>query len=229
MRTIVGVLAEPPLPGVCKTKLLAASGPDWVAGLSAAMLRDMLDGAQTIAAEDYVVLTTPVPSSQEALEVLVRHVPVPWKIVAQPDEDRAARITHGFATLAERAGEAGHEAANLLLLTADAPSFDVEPLAKALAEPLPDRALLMAPAENGDVWALAASRFDPAVLRDLPWGTPALVETLRLRCRELGIAASEIPPWYTVDEPSDALRLFDELRKHPDRAPRSAHFLVTHA
>lgn len=227
MKTLVGVLAEPPIPGACKTKLLAAYGPDWIAGLSAAILRDMLDGAQAIAADDYVVFTKSTPSSQEALEVLVRHVPVPWKIVAQPNEERGERIAHAFVTLAERAGEG---AANAVLFTADAPSFDIEPLTKALLEEgVPDRALLIAPSEGGEVWALAASRFDPAVLRELPWGTPALVETMRLRCRELGIAIREVPAWYTVDEPSDVYRLLDEIRKHPDRAPRSAQYLVTHA
>lgn len=226
MKTIVGVLAEPPLAGDCKKTLLAAYGPEWVAGLYAAMLRDVLDGAQAIAADDYVVLTTATPTAQAALEVLVRHVPVPWKIVAQEAEERGARIEHAFASLAERfAGEP----TKILLFTADAPSFDIDPLGAGLAADLSDGSLVVAPAENGEVWALAAERFDPRVLRDLPWGTPAVVETLRVRARELGIALRETPPWYTVDQPSDVLRLLDELRKHPDRAPRSAQYVVTHA
>ena len=54
----VGVLAEPPLPGECKKGLLAAHGADWIAGFYAAVLRDVLDGAQSIGADEYVVFTT---------------------------------------------------------------------------------------------------------------------------------------------------------------------------
>lgn len=213
MKTLVGVLAEPPLAGECKKALLAAHGADWVAGFYAAMLRDVLDGAQAIAAEDYVVLAT---SGVDALE---RHVPVPWRVVAQPEAERGSRIAHAFATLGEQTA----------LFTGDAPSFDVGPLASVLEEELPPDVLVVAPSEGGDVCAMVSSRFRPALVRDLPWGTPAVFETLRVRCRELGVALREVPPWYTVDQPSDVLRLLDELRKHPDRAPRSAQYLVTHA
>ncbi len=226
MKTFVGVLAEPPLPGRCKQRLLAAHGAEWASGLYAAMLRDMLDGAQAIDADDYVVLAAPEPSAQEALEVLVRHVPVPWKIVAQPSADRGTRILHGLEALLDRGGG---EPAAALLFTADAPSFDIEPIA-AVAAALPDDAtLVVAPAESGEVRAIAASRPQRELLRELPWGTPAVMETIRVRCKEIGISLRELPAWYTVDEPSDVLRLLDELRLHPNRAPRSAQYLVTHA
>jgi uncharacterized protein len=211
----VGVLAEPPLPGECKKGLLAAHGPDWIVGFYAAVLRDMLDGAQAIGADDYVIFAT------RGLDVLERQVPVPWRVVLQPGEERGSRVAHAFETLGERT----------VLFTADAPSFDVGPLASALLEEEVEEEapLVVVPSESGDVCALFSSRFDPVLVRDLPWGTPAIADTLRLRCRELGIAVRDVPPWYTVDQPSDVLRLLDELRKHPDRAPRCAQYLVTHA
>jgi hypothetical protein len=55
------------------------------------------------------------------------------------------------------------------------------------------------------------------------------METTRLRCRELGLALRELPKWYGVEEPSDVMRLLDDLRKHPEWAPRSAQFLATNA
>lgn len=213
MKTFVGLLAEPPLPGECKKALLAAHGPDWVAGFYAAMLRDVLDGAQAIAADDYFVFAT------SGIDALERHVPVPWRVVAQPDAERGSRIAHAFATLGGRTA----------LFTGDAPSFDVDPLVKAMSEREEEGVLVLAPSEGGDVCALVSAAFDPALVRDLPWGTPAVVETLRLRSRDLGVTVREVPPWYTVDQPSDVLRLLDELRRHPDRAPRSAQYLVTHA
>lgn len=216
MSTFIGVLTEPPLPGECKKSLLAAHGPDWVAGFYAAMLRDMLDGAQAIAAEDYVVFAT------SGIGALERHVPVPWRVISQPGADRGSRIAHAFAMLGERSERA-------VLFTGDAPSFDVGPLATALEEEVPPGTVVVVPSESGEVCAIATSRFDPVLVRDLPWGTPAVFDTLRVRSREHGIALRELPAWYTVDEPSDVLRLLDELRKHPDRAPRAAQYIVTHA
>lgn len=223
MRTFVGVLAEAPLSGWCKRRLLAAHGADWVAGFYAAMLRDVLDGAQAIDADDYVVLASPEPSAQEALEVLVRHVPVPWKIVAQAASERGARIRDAVAVLLERG--AG-EPARAVLLAADAPSFDVAPIAEACARASDE--LTVAPTESGEVFALVTRRVLDDVLDGLPWETPAVIETMRVRCRDLGVALRELPASYAVDEPSDVLRLLDELRRHPDRAPRAAQYLVTH-
>lgn len=205
----VGVLAEAPLPGECKKALLAAHGADWIAGFYAAVLRDVLDGAQAIAADDYVVFTT------DGVEALERQVPVPWRVVRQPEREHGSRIAHAFATFGERT----------LLFTGDAPSFDIDPLLPLLEE----EGVVAVPSEGGDLCAIAATRFDPRLVRDLPWGTPAVFETLRLRARELGVHLAEAPPWYTVDQPSDVMRLLDELRRHPERAPRSAQYLVTHA
>jgi glycosyltransferase A (GT-A) superfamily protein (DUF2064 family) len=73
------------------------------------------------------------------------------------------------------------------------------------------------------------SRVEPTLLRDIPWSTPAVLETTRLRCRELGLTVRELPEWYGVDEPSDVLALLDEMRTNPERAPRTAQFLVKNA
>lgn len=216
MSTVVGVLAEAPIAGVCKEPLLAAHGPEWVSGLYAAMLRDVLDGAQALDAANYVVFAAPKPSAQEARESLVRHVPGPWKIVAQPTGDRGARIAHALGALLERAGDAPRRA---VLLTADVPSFEVAALA-AVAE---GEDLAVAEAEGGVVWAIAASSLAAPRLDGVPWGTPAVAEALGAKARR------EVSTCYAVDAPSDVLRLVEELRAHPDRAPRSAHYLVTHA
>ena len=228
MRTVVGVLAEPPIAGACKKGLLAAHGEEWVAGLYAAMLRDVLDGAQSIDAASYVALTSPVPSSQVALEVLVRHVPVPWKIVAQPEARRGARIVHGLGSLLASGG-AEETAAAAVLFTADAPSFDPAPLVEAAARIGHEPGLTVAPTESGDIGAIATGHLDAALYRDVPWETPAAFDVLRARCREHGVPLRALPAWYAVDAPSDVLRLAEELRSHPERAPRSAQYLVTHA
>jgi glycosyltransferase A (GT-A) superfamily protein (DUF2064 family) len=73
------------------------------------------------------------------------------------------------------------------------------------------------------------SRVEPRLVRDMPWSTPAMMDATRLRCREQGLTIRELPKWYDVDEPSDVMKLLDEVRKHPERAPRTAQFLVMNA
>jgi uncharacterized protein len=222
----IGVLAEAPVPGRCKTKLLAAYGADWVSGLYAAMLRDTLDGLQSIDADAYVVFAEPVADepagAERAVAVLERHAPRPWVIVPQRAAEIGARVEHALSHLLDRA--AGEVA---VLAVSDAPSFPTAPLEAALAGAESSEQLVLGPSEDGGVYVVATSRLEPRLFPDAPWGTPALLETARVRCRALGIELRELPTWYDIDEPSDVLRLLDELRKAPELAPRTAQYLAT--
>jgi hypothetical protein len=243
VKLAIGVLARAPVAGRCKRRLLAAHEGGWVAGLCAAMLRDTVDGLLSVEASDYVVVASPLPAdesgamdfttrAQAAVDVLARHVPAPWSVMPptprtpeRPGDDRGVAL---HDTLLELLFD--REAA--VLVSADAPTAPVDPLGPALESLVAARtkhaAALLGPTDQGGAFLFATNRaVDMRLLHDLPWETPALAETIRLRCRDLGIALDELPPWYTVDEPSDVLRLLDELRKHPERAPRTAQFVVT--
>ncbi|MBX3187259.1 MAG: DUF2064 domain-containing protein [Labilithrix sp.] len=222
--TRIGVLAEAPIAGRCKPQLLAAHEGKWVAGLYAAMLRDTLDGMQSVTADEYVVFAPrregEGEAAESALAILGRHVPAPWEIVAQESDDFGARVEQALATLLAR-GEG-----LAILSTSDAPSIPIEPLEEATANAKPSE-IVVGPNEDGGCYLLAMAALHPRLVRDVPWTTPAAMATLRARCKELGLTLRELPTWYDVDEPSDVLKLLDELRKHPERAPRTAQFLVT--
>lgn len=221
MKTAVGVMAEAPLPGLCKARLLAAHSAEWVTALSAAMLRDTLDGLQAVPADDYIVFVE--APSELAFEVLMRHVPSPWRLVAQCGDDPGARSEHALATMFEGG------ATYALLSGADAPSFPTDPLTAAMADHAPCSEILVGPREDGGTYVIGMPRLEPRLLRDIPWDTPAVAETIRLRCRELGLSLRELPKAYDVDEPPDVLLLLDEMRRHPERAPRTAQFLIKNA
>jgi rSAM/selenodomain-associated transferase 1 len=236
MKRAIGVMARAPLPGRCKTRLLAAHGAEWVASLYAAMLRDTLDGLQSVTADHYVVFVAPVPPApgeegdpqaltKLAFDVLARHVPAPWELVAQQGDDLGTRMEHAFGVMFERG------ASYALLSGSDAPTFPTEPLAEAFADDAlaAQHDVLVGPSEDGGYYAIGMSRVEPRLLRDIPWSTPAVMETTRRRCKELGVTLRELPKWYDVDEPSDVMRLLDEVRKHPERAPRTAQFLAMNA
>ncbi len=239
MKRAIGVMARAPVPGRCKTRLLAAHGAEWVAALYAAMLRDTLDGLQSVTADEYLVFAAPVPAApgeeeeeededaraKLAFDVLARHVPAPWELVAQRGDDLGARMEHAFGVMFERG------ASYALLSGSDAPSFPTEPLALAFADEAlaTNPEVLVGPSDDGGYYAIGMARVEPRLLRDIPWSTPAVMETTRLRCKELGVALRELPKWYDVDEPSDVMKLLDEVKKHPDRAPRTAQFFAKNA
>lgn len=237
MSQAIGVMAQAPIPGRCKTELLAAHGAEWVAGLCSAMLRDTLDGLQSVTADDYFVFLAPVPRlpgedtddevlAQLAIDVLGRHVPAPWELVAQTGADQGALVEHAFTTMFARG------ATYALLAAGDAPSVPTEPIAEAVANATRATArgeVLIGPSEDGGYYVIGMSENEPRLVRDIPWSTPAILDTTRLRCREAGLTIRELPKWYGVREPSDVLKLLDEVRKHPERAPRTAQFLVMQA
>jgi glycosyltransferase A (GT-A) superfamily protein (DUF2064 family) len=229
-RTAIGVMAEAPIAGRCKTSLLAAHAADWVTGLYAAMLRDTLDGLQAVPADAYVVFVEPrgpapadEPSPQLALDVLARHLPSPWELVALEGDDLGARIQGALAHLL------GAGASYAIVSGSDAPSFPTEPLESAVADTSTRASILLGPSAAGGYHLIGMPRVEPRVLEGIPWSTPAVLATTRLRCRELGLTVRELPAWYEVQEPSDVLALLDELRAHPERAPRTAQFLTKNA
>ena len=226
-RVAIGVLARAPLPGECKKRLLAAHPPAWVSGLYAAMLRDTIDGLQSVTADEYLVFAAPLEggagdvAAKTAVDVLARHVPSPWEVIAQAVDDPGARMEHALSVMFERG------ASYVVLAAADAPSAPTEPLEAALADEGKRAGVLIAPSEDGGYYAIGMPRLEPSLVRDMPWSTPAMMETTRLRCRNAGLEVVELPRWRDVDEPSDVLALIDELRRHPERAPRTAQFIVT--
>lgn len=227
-RTCIGVLAHAPVAGTCKVPLLAAHPPQWVAGLYAAMLRDTLDGLLSVTADEYLVFAAPHAETESseapaktATEILARHVPGPWDVIAQAETDLGARMEHAFGAMFDRG------ATYALLVEADAPSLPTEPIEEALADDVKRAGVIVGPTEDGAFYAIGTPRPEPAIVRDLPWGTPAVLETTRRRCKNAGLALTELASWYDVHDPSDVLTLIEELRKHPERAPRTAQFIVT--
>lgn len=218
--TRIGVMARAPLQGRIGSRLLGVHGEQWVAGLYAAMLRDTLDGLQSIEATRYVVFVAALPGDTDpkpALDVVARHAPPPWEVVAQEGADLGARIKNAIAVL-------GADGARGVLTASDAPSFPTEPLEEALAA---GDDVVLGPSSDGTYYLVGIKGGDGRIFDHVPWKTPALLDATRARCRDLGLSVRELAPWYRVDDPSDVHDLLDELRRHPERAPRTAQFIVT--
>lgn len=216
MTTTICVVARAPLAGRCKPKIAKVFGPEFAAKLCAAMLRDTLDGLNAIDVDRHV---TTYLVEDGATAALGNHVHPPWALAPQPEGDLGCAIVHA----AETFGKDGP----LLLARTDSPTFDTDEAEKALKRLTSDEAdVVLAPTADGGFHFIATRTFAPRMFEDVPWSTAEVVTTIRARCAELALRLEELPEHYDVDSQEDLERLVMELKAHPNRAPRTAEFLV---
>jgi len=214
--TTICVIARAPLEGRCKPKISDFLGPEFTAKLCAAMLRDTLDGLNAIEVDRHVT-TYLVEEGADAM--LARHVHPPWTLSPQPEGDLGAAIVHAEETF----GKDGP----LLLARSDSPTAATEDAERALARLSKDEVdVVLAPTADGGFHFIATRSFTPALFEGIPWGTPEVNARIRAVCSDLSLRLEELPEHYDVDSPQDLERLTAELKAHPDRAPRTAEFLL---
>lgn len=212
-------MARAPLPGHCKTRLLGAYDPAWVAELCAAMLVDTLAAFGRLEPASKIVFVAPFDGGDAQAE-LAPHVPPGWAVILQRGEDLGARIDHAFSTMFEKG------AACAVVSGSDAPTLRMGPFASALEMMREHRdEVLLAPCEDGGYSLVALTRQEPRLFESMPWSTSRVLAETRRRAVAAGLRVRELPLGYDVDEPADVARLADELRHAPHRAPRTAALL----
>jgi uncharacterized protein len=212
----IGVMARAPVPGHCKTRLLAEYDPAWVASLYAALLEDTLAALGTVRAERRTVFLAPDPGAEALLAPLV---PAGWDVTLQRGDELGERLVHAFDAML---GGAGIDAA--LISGSDAPLLPVEPLCDALAT-LAEDEVLLGPCEDGGYALLAIRTPAPHLFAAMPWSTSSVAAETRARAVARGSRVRELPVTWDVDEPADVERLRIELRRSPERAPAAARLL----
>jgi hypothetical protein len=147
----------------------------WLARLSAAMLRDTLDGLEVVPANRHVVLTD---ADEEGRRVLERHLPLPWTLAGSIEE---LDTSDGF-----------------IVATPLAPAAEIEMLIGLAAK---ESFSVVGRSSSGDLWLFG----------------------VRAECKDLVV----LPPATIVDSQPALEALLDELRRHHERAPRTAQLAMT--
>ena len=232
----IGVMARAPVPNECKTRLASAVGAEFAADLCRAMLVDTLAGiAAAFSSSRLVVMAAPENDGVARLRAIAGSE---WEIVPQSCEGLGARLAQSFRVLGRGGGA-------VALVDADSPTAPWARAAAALSRMKGPRQACMGPCEDGGYWLIALTAgFPPDALRDpgrgasggptvelgifdgIAWSTPVVAEQTRARCRDLGLALTELPTSFDVDEPADLERLREDLRRDPSRAPTTARLLA---
>jgi hypothetical protein len=204
------VMAKAPVPGTVKTRLGLL--PQDAAGLQAALIRDAVEKARTLAQ------TTLAGAPADRLDLIRPLLPDDVALVPQPPGDLGDRMLSGARTLFDTAP------VPILLLGTDAPTLSADAIVTA-ASALALHDISIIPSTDGGYVLLGLCRPVGAVFRGVDWSTEAVHRQTLERAGEVGLSVYEGDPWYDVDEPEDLDRLRGELAARSHLAPRTAEFL----
>jgi uncharacterized protein len=187
-KNLLAVFAKQPLPGRVKTRLAAATSPEFAARLAEAMLRDTLGKMAKIAAERVIVYA---PASAEGyFRALAGSA---FAFVPQAEGDLGARL----ASFVNEHG-AGRR---VVLLGADSPTLPCDHVQQAFAS-LATADVVIGPATDGGYYLLGLSK--PAALFDgIDWSGPHVLAQTCARIQSLDLRLHMLPPWYDIDTAED--------------------------
>lgn len=199
MSTIV-VIADAPVAGHALRPMLPYFGHETLAKLSAAMLRDSLDGLLALGASRHVLLGR--ANTDEDLDAFASCVHTPWEIVR-----------HHAGALEEILSKAE---GSVVLAAPDAPSAATEPVEQAFRVAAQKPETLALGCAQRDEWATLV--FPAARAAEvIPLVAQPSAKPFAALANSDGLIT--LPTCHAVRELADIDVLFEELKRHPERAP----------
>lgn len=189
-RTLL-VFAKSPEPGRVKTRLARVMGPARAAELYRRMGRRVVD---QLRGGDYrIVVCFDPPDAERAVRRWLGADSLSFR--PQSPGDLGERMVRAFEGAFRRAEE-------VCVVGTDAPSVDRTVISRAFRE-LERVDVVLGPARDGGYYLMALKRPIPALFRDVPWSTDAVLEVTLERARELGLAVAQLEERSDVDTVED--------------------------
>lgn len=186
------IIAKEPKPGLAKTRLIPALGPQGSAALADRLLQHSL--TQALAAElgPVELCVTPDPKAPY------------WQRWA---DNRRIRLTgQASGDLGQRMAAAAarglEQGTPVLLIGTDCPRLDAAQL-QTMARALNRHDACLCPVADGGYALLGLRRFAPELFREMPWSTDQVAALTRQRLRRLGWCWQESAPLWDLDQPQD--------------------------
>ncbi len=229
-RCAIAVMAKAPQAGRVKTRLVPPLTPDEATRLSACFLRDVTANialaARRAPIDGFVAFA---PAGTEAL--LAPAIAPGTRFVLA---DGGAAIVDGVtgigrSLLHATRGLLAQGYGAVCLVNADSPTLPTERLTEAAAALAAgqDR-LVLGAAEDGGYYLIGLCAAHADLFRDIDWSTARVADQTRARAAGLGLAVTELGPWYDVDDVASLRRLSDEVARGADgfAAPATTRWLA---
>jgi hypothetical protein len=194
-RVQVAILAKAPIPGLAKTRLIPALGPQRAARLQRWLTRRAL---------------------RIALDAGLGAVTLWCAPDARHRFFRALQRTSGVPCLVQSAGDLGrrmHDAFRLhcaqgpvLLIGTDCPPLTAQHLRQAALALLQGDEAVFHPALDGGYVLVGLRRPQHGLFLGMTWSTAAVMSDTRARARAAGLRVRELETLWDVDEPADLAR-----------------------
>ena len=194
----IAILAQAPIPGFAKTRLIPAIGAH-----AAAVLQERLTGrtvATALAAGiGPVTLCCEPDATHDTFLKMVARMKITLR--PQPQGDLGARM------LAAVAGSAGP----VLVIGTDCPGLTEAHLRSAASALREGNDVVLIPAENGGYVLVGLRKAQPTPFSNIPWVRSTVLADMRARIVEQRLMLVERPPLWDVDTELDLARLEREF------------------
>ena len=207
------VMAKAPRRGEVKTRLANAIPIEAVTELYRCLLDDTVALARSLG-DVQVAIMCPAADAEE----LTRSVRGAVVVVAQTGDGLAAGLISVFAHFTARGRK------RVVAFNSDSPHLPASILRSAF-ETLESRDVVVGPTHDGGYYLVGARASHPSLFDGDGMGTRSALEALLVRALESQLSVGFTEPFYDIDVEADLVRLAEELRLAPDRAPRTAAWL----
>jgi len=208
------IMAKAPRAGAVKTRLAQNLPTPAVLDLYRCLLQDTLALARSLDGVETAIMC-PTCDVDEVSRLAGDGV----RVVAQVGEGLAAGLASVFAHFS--AGD--HR--RTIALNSDSPHLPASVLQKAFAA-LGSCQVVVGPTYDGGYYLVGATASYPGLFTSSGMGTANALDELLARTRALRLSLRFTDPFYDIDVPADLSRLAGELRLAPQRAPRTAAWLL---
>jgi uncharacterized protein len=188
----IAILAKAPLPGLVKTRLVPALGPQGAAQLQRALVARTVETACR-AGTGPVTLWTSLDPDHEIFTALASRFAV--RLACQNDGDLGARMLAAIAT------------GPTLVIGNDCPALTPHHLREAAAALRDGNDAVIIPAEDGGYVLIGLRQPQPALFCAMRWSVPTVLAQTRRRLAQCDLRARELAGLWDVDVPEDLPRL----------------------
>lgn len=201
------VFAKAPVPGLAKTRLIPALGPEGAAALATRLLEHAVAQAAAAAAAlggSVELCVTPTTAHACFASLQSRHR---LALSEQGDGDLGERMQRALSrALSPTFTRTSPRATGALLIGTDIPALDAAMLQAAAAALAHDDAVFV-PALDGGYALVGLRRACPALFEGVAWSTAQVMQQTRERATRAGLRWTELPALADIDLPADLVHL----------------------
>ena len=198
----IAILAQAPIPGFAKARLIPAIGAHAAAVLQERLTERTVATALAAGIGPVTLCCEPDATHDTFLKMVAR---MKITLRPQPQGDLGARM------LAAVAGSAGP----VLVIGTDCPALTEAHLRSAASALREGNDVVLIPAENGGYVLVGMRKAQPTLFSDIAWVKSTVLADMRARIVEQRLMLVERPPLWDVDTEIDLARLereFPELK-----------------